>query len=267
MALADAQMQPDDLRYMEASGLGEPYGDAVEVGAYQALFQPGRRRDNPLIFGSVHTNIGHLDGASGIIAFAKAVLLTQQQTVPPIVHFKTLHPLVTGLKAGADEATRMGHTYNEEVNVRGFPALFPMAASPLAAASRTRSCPAGVSAFGFGGTMAHMIVDGQPAATVDRVRAPLRYKHAVSFPWQALPGDNPAEKFQEYGELALGYLEGMVRACVEPHVHVETDVPRGGDIFAAGLSRDAARTVSLPRALRLAQRIANGCCASCAGVR
>jgi acyl transferase domain-containing protein len=65
MALADARMQPDDMRYMEASGLGEPYGDAVEVGAYQALFQPGRRRDNPLIFGSVHTNIGHLDGASG----------------------------------------------------------------------------------------------------------------------------------------------------------------------------------------------------------
>ena len=196
VALADAQMQPDDLRYIEASGLGEPYGDAVEVGAYQALFQPGRRRDNPLIFGSIHTNIGHLDGASGIVAFAKAVMLVQQQAVPPIVHFKTLHPLVTGLRAGAEEATRMGHTYSEEVNVRGFPALFPMGASPLAATSQLRACPTGVSAFGFGGTMAHLIVDGQPHATVDRVRAPLRYSNAISFPWQPLPGDNPAEKFQ-----------------------------------------------------------------------
>jgi acyl transferase domain-containing protein len=75
MALMDAQMQPDDLRYIEASGLGEPYGDAVEVGAYQALFQPGRRRDNPLVFGSVHTNIGHLDGASGAFRGAQVSML------------------------------------------------------------------------------------------------------------------------------------------------------------------------------------------------
>jgi hypothetical protein len=54
-----------------------------------------------------------------------------------------------------------------------------------------------------------------------------------------------AAALQEYGELALGYLEGMVRACVEPHVHVEADLPRGGDVFAAGLSRDGARTVRL----------------------
>jgi hypothetical protein len=181
--------------------------------------------------------------AAGIVAFAKTVLLTQQQAIPPVVHFKRLHPLVTGLKAGADEATRMGHTYTEEVNVRGFPALFPMAASPLAGVSRTQSCPTGVSAFGFGGTMAHLIVDAQPLATLDRVRAPLRYVHTVSFPWQPTAEDNPAEKFQEYGELALGYLEGMVRACVEPHVHVEADLPRGGDVFAAGLSRDGAHTV------------------------
>jgi acyl transferase domain-containing protein len=145
-------------------------------------------------------------------------MLTQQQAVPPIVHFKALHPLVTGLKTGAEEATRMGHTYNEEVNVRGFPALFPMAASPLAGTSALRACPAGVSAFGFGGTMAHVIVDGQPHATVDRVRAPLRYVNAVSYPWQPLPGDNPAEKFQARAlsaglALARGATRGAERVC------------------------------------------------------
>ena len=50
-------------------------------------------------------------------------------------------------------------------------------------------------------------------------------------------------RIQEHGELALGYLEGLVRACVEPHVHIEVDLPRGGDVFAAGLQHEGARTV------------------------
>jgi acyl transferase domain-containing protein len=149
--------------------------------------------------------------AAGIVAFAKTVLLTQQQAIPPVVHFKRLHPLVTGLKAGADEATRMGHTYEQEVNVRGFPALFPMEASPLAGVSRTRSCPTGVSAFGFGGTMAHLIVDAQPLATLDRVRAPLRYVHTVSFPWKAPADDNPAGKFQVRAHSAMCAVSCAVR--------------------------------------------------------
>jgi acyl transferase domain-containing protein len=66
VALMDANMRPDQIRVIEASGLGEPYGDAVEVGAYKAIFQPGRDKCNPLIFNSVHTNFGHLDGASGV---------------------------------------------------------------------------------------------------------------------------------------------------------------------------------------------------------
>lgn len=105
-------------------------------------------------FSAVHTNIGHLDGASGIASFAKIVLLVQQLGVPPIVHFRALHPLVTGRKEGAAVAQQMGHTWTREVNVAGFPALFPMAHSPMAAVSRTESCPAGVSSFGFGGSSA-----------------------------------------------------------------------------------------------------------------
>lgn len=58
-------MVPNELKYIEASGLGEPYGDAVEVGAYQAVFEPNRDPQDKLVFGSVHTNIGHLDGCSG----------------------------------------------------------------------------------------------------------------------------------------------------------------------------------------------------------
>jgi len=238
IALQDAGMQPHDLRYIEASGLGEPYGDAVEVGAYQAVFQPGRARDSPLIFGSVHTNIGHLDGASGIAAFAKVVLLTQQQAVPPIVHFRQLHPLVTGRKSGVEQATKMGHTYTAEVNVAGFPALFPMAASPMAATSGTNGCPAGVSAFGFGGSMAHVIVDCTP--TRDVVRPPLRYTRAVAFPWKTPPEENMSAKLQEGGEMALSYLESVIRASLEPSLPPDMELTRSVDFFEAGLTPPSA---------------------------
>ena len=235
VALADAGMVPDDLRYIEASGLGEPYGDAVEVGAYQAVFQPGRQRSNPLVFGSIHTNIAHLDGASGIASFSKLVVLAQQMFVPPLVHFRQLHPLVTGRKKGKDEAVRMGHTYNEEVNVSGFPALFPMQASPLAGVSRREATPAGVSAFGFGGSMAHIIIDAQPLATTDRVKPPLRYTKVVSFPWKEQQEDSPAGKLQEVGEHALGYLESIIRGAVEAWVTPGLPLPRASDLFQAGL--------------------------------
>jgi hypothetical protein len=99
------------------------------------------------------------------------VLPTQQQAVPPIVHFRQLHPLVTGRNSGADQATKMGHTYTAEVNVAGFPALFPMAASPMAGTSGTNGCPAGVSAFGSGGSIdphdpkpAEIALTGSPVA-------------------------------------------------------------------------------------------------------
>lgn len=282
-ALADAGMTTDQLRYIEASGLGEPYGDAVEVGAYQALFQPGRAADNPLIFGSIHTNIGHLDGASGLAAFIKVVLLVNQQAVPPVVHFRELHPLVTGRKAGATVARNMGHTWDAEVNVAGcvltctsmqapltglaprsFPALFPMAPSPLAGVSRAESCPAGVSAFGFGGSMAHIIVDGRPASTTERVRPPLRYIAAVRYPWKlaeediGAPGGNgggrsggddagglglstPAQKAS--AELAMSYLESVCRAVVEPHIDLDAELLRGTDFAAAGLRPEAHATI------------------------
>ena len=235
VALADAGMAPDELRYIEASGLGEPYGDAVEVGAYQAVFQPGRERSNPLVFGSIHTNIAHLDGASGIASFSKLVVIAQQMFVPPLVHFRQLHPLVTGRKQGKDEAVRMGHTYNEEVNVSGFPALFPMQASPLAGASRREATPAGVSAFGFGGSMAHIIIDAQPLATTDRVRPPLRYSRVVSYPWKEQQEDSPAAQLQLVGEHALGYLESIIRGAVETWLPPGTMLSRAADLVQAGL--------------------------------
>lgn len=146
----------------------------MEVGAYRQVFQPGRAKTNPLIFNSVHTNLCHLDGASGLASFTKLVLLSNQHAAPPIVHFRALNPLVTGQRSGTAAAQQMGHTYDSDVNVKDFPALFPKEQVPVPSIGSRLSAPSGVSAFGFGGTMAHVIVDTMAVATSDRVRPPLR---------------------------------------------------------------------------------------------
>lgn len=214
MALLDAGMAPGEMRTIEASGLGEPYGDAVEVGAYKNVFQPGRERGNPLVFNSVHTNLCHLDGASGLASFTKLVLLANQHAAPPIVHFRTLNPLVTGQRSGTAAAQSMGHTYDSDVNVRDFPALFPKEQVPMPSFGSRQSAPSGVSAFGFGGTMAHIIVDVMSVATTDRVRPPLRCAHAHSlFSHSSSVVHHPPSFPSSISSFALHSLRSSIHLC------------------------------------------------------
>ncbi|CAL6312636.1 unnamed protein product [Bathycoccus prasinos] len=94
IALSDSLISRHQIKYIEASGLGEPFGDAIEIGAYKNLFAPQRYKRNVLVFGSIHTNIGHLDGASGIASILKILSCTQTIIGSPIVHFRKLHPLI-----------------------------------------------------------------------------------------------------------------------------------------------------------------------------
>jgi acyl transferase domain-containing protein/acyl carrier protein len=169
-ALETASMEPNDVKYIEASGLGEPYGDAVEVSAYQNVFEPERISNDRLIFGSVHTNIGHLDGCSGIASFLKACAVSFHASAPPLVHFKTLHALMRG-KSSADTAALLGHTFHS-TDILTFPSAFPMSLLPAYSQNIKEACGAGitcadglpklisaVSSFGFGGTMVNVILD------------------------------------------------------------------------------------------------------------
>ena len=252
-ALADAAMSPHELKYIEASGLGEPYGDAVDVGAYQAVFEPNRDPGDKLVFGSVHTNIGHLDGCSGMASFIKTCLVAQHAAAPPVVHFKSLHPLMRG-RSGTDTAQSMGHTWRD-VNVNAFPSAFPMGLAPMFSATVAAgasggasggrpTCAAGVSSFGFGGTMAHVIVDGNGADTSRPPPMPLAFKGEVTL---ARPNREGRKKAQTMSEETMAYIENVVwqtlRACLGAK---RKGLTRGGDFFdrdGAALTPHEARTV------------------------
>ena len=100
--LARAGLVGGDVDYLEAHGTGTPLGDPIEVQAAAAAYGGSRDGDRPLLMGSVKSNIGHLESASGAAGLIKVVLSLQHELLPQSLHFDTAvaaHPV--GLAAGA----------------------------------------------------------------------------------------------------------------------------------------------------------------------
>ena len=140
-ALAVAHLQPHAIAYVEAHGTGTSLGDPIEVHALEAVYGRGRGPANPLIVGSVKTNLGHTEAAAGIAGLLKIVLAFQHGVIPPHLHLRAINPL---LAATAITIPTQAHPW---------PQLDP--AQPLRAA---------VSSFGFSGTNAHVILEAAPPA-------------------------------------------------------------------------------------------------------
>ncbi|MEU0797514.1 beta-ketoacyl synthase N-terminal-like domain-containing protein, partial [Amycolatopsis sp. NPDC005961] len=137
-AYAVAGVDPSSVDYVEAHGTGTPLGDPLEAGALSAVL--GREAGRPLLLGSVKSNLGHLEGAAGIAGLLKVVLAMTHRRLPPSLHFREPNPHIdfTGLRvvtSGTDWPRYSG------------------------------TARAGVSAFGFGGTNAHVVVEEWPAAS------------------------------------------------------------------------------------------------------
>ncbi|WUH89159.1 SDR family NAD(P)-dependent oxidoreductase [Streptomyces sp. NBC_00433] len=138
-ALADAHTAPAEVSYLEAHGTGTSIGDPIEVGAAWRVLGPGRAADEPLLVGSVKSNIGHCETAAGMAAVFKTVLALRHDTIPADLHFDRPNP----------------HVPWSDMNVRVVDT-----ARPWPRGSRPRV--AGVSGFGFTGTNAHLIVSDAP---------------------------------------------------------------------------------------------------------
>ncbi|GAA3632235.1 acyltransferase domain-containing protein [Microlunatus ginsengisoli] len=130
-----ARVSPADVHYVETHGTGTALGDPIEASALGAVLGAGRSDREPLLIGSVKTNLGHLEAAAGIAGFIKTVLALRHGRVPANLHFTTPNP----------------HIDFDALRVR-----VPSRHAPWPASRRL----AGVSSFGWGGTNVHVVLGG-----------------------------------------------------------------------------------------------------------
>ena len=81
-------------RFFEAHGTGTPLGDPVEASAIGAVFGSHRSQDEPLFIGALKSNIGHLEGASGIAGIIKTILVLEKGVIPPNIWFEKPNPKI-----------------------------------------------------------------------------------------------------------------------------------------------------------------------------
>lgn len=79
-------------RFFESHGTGTPVGDLVEARAISAVFKDARSPSDPLFVGAAKSNIGHLEGASGMVSIIKATLALERGIIPPNADFRYPHP-------------------------------------------------------------------------------------------------------------------------------------------------------------------------------
>jgi acyl transferase domain-containing protein len=130
-----AGLSLEHTRFFEAHGTGTEIGDPVEISAIATAFQDHRTPADPLYVGSVKTNIGHLEGASGIAGLIKAILVVESGTIPPNANFESIN--------------RRLASYDHVVSFPGKPIEWP-------------SCKirrASINSFGYGGSNCHIVID------------------------------------------------------------------------------------------------------------
>jgi len=138
-AMAVAGFHPDSMSYVEAHGTGTPLGDPIEVAALTRAYGVHTKRRGYCAIGSVKTNIGHLDAAAGVAGLIKTVLSLHHRQLPPSLHYTEPNPQI--------DFTQTPFRVND--------CLTPW---------ETGGAPrrAGVSAFGMGGTNAHVVLEEAP---------------------------------------------------------------------------------------------------------
>lgn len=140
-----AGINPDAIDYFEAHGTGTAVGDPIEAHAIGLAL--GQQRQQPLLIGSVKSNLGHLESASGVAGLVKALNCIRHRAVPATISAKRLNPNIK-----LDEWNLRIVTETQSLKPKG-------------------ELIVGINSFGFGGANAHVILKSHALKASTRKKA------------------------------------------------------------------------------------------------
>lgn len=139
-AYARAGVSPGQVKFVETQGTGTKLGDAMEATALGNVLREGRSNGDRCSIGTVKTNIGHMETASGMASLMKVAMALKYRQLPPNLHF---------------------HTPNPDIPFATLPIQVQSKLEPWPDADHPRF--GAVSAFGFGGSNSHVVLQEAPA--------------------------------------------------------------------------------------------------------
>ena len=151
LALANADVPVETIRYIEAHGTGTPVGDPIEFDALRKVYDVKTNKKHFCYIGSIKGNIGHPTNAAGVAGLIKAALVLHHEQIPPTLHFKNLNP---------------------KIDLTSGPFQIADKLVPLLRGSEVRRTA--VSSFGFGGTNVHVILEESPLPKLGSASRPLQ---------------------------------------------------------------------------------------------
>ncbi|KAH8655791.1 hypothetical protein BX600DRAFT_384985 [Xylariales sp. PMI_506] len=224
---ARAGIDFNDVGFVEAHGTGTKVGDPIEAGAIQRVFGAGRTRTQPLYVGSVKTNIGHLENASGIISVIKASLMLDKGFILPNVNYETANPAIP-LK---------------EWNMR-----VPISVRPWPKGKKYIS----INNFGFGGSNAHVVLERPPALTAMDMPQEARNESTKLFVLSANDEEAAKRKASQLGVYIEQHPEAFQKRLVRDMAYTlgnrRTHLPYRIALTASSLN-DLALALNSPDAL------------------
>ncbi|MBV6625899.1 MAG: type I polyketide synthase [Rivularia sp. (in: Bacteria)] len=184
-ALANAGVQPADISYVNTHAVGTSIGDAIEFKALKAVLNRGREANQTCWVGSVKPNIGHLEAASGMSALIGVILSLQNQEIPPHLHLEELNPYVS---------------------LENTPFAIPTKLQKWCRGDKSRL--AGVSAFGFGGTNAHIVIEEAPKSGLFKKDQPTDKLHCM------ILSAKTDSALKQLAQRYAGYLESQPKVSL-----------------------------------------------------
>lgn len=201
MSIYSDGIDPRDVAFVEGHGTGTKVGDPAEVWSLGQVI--GMRREEPVWIGSIKTNIGHTEPASGLLGVIKAMLALEHDYLPASLHFDTP---------------------NEDIDFQGLNVR--VANEPVALAKSDRPRLAGINSFGFGGANAHVVIADPQAAVATGASKPAK---------------DAAPQLLMISAHTAGSLKDLLAAYRDRLVEAESEDEAAAIVAAASANRSALR--------------------------